>query len=60
MYELRDATAEADLAADAARGVDVRVLLDRHLERSRNIAAYDYLAAHRVHVRWAASTSRSS
>jgi cardiolipin synthase A/B len=52
MYELRDATAEADLAADAARGVDVRVLLDRHLERSRNIAAYDYLAAHRVHVRW--------
>ena len=52
MYELRDATAEADLAADAARGVDVRVLLDRHLERSANTAAYDYLAAHHVHVRW--------
>jgi cardiolipin synthase len=52
MYELRDASAEADLAAAARRGVDVRVLLDRHLERSRNIAAYDYLAAHHVHVRW--------
>ena len=28
MYELEDPTAEADLAADAARGVDVRILLD--------------------------------
>ena len=36
MYELNDTTAEADLAADAARGVDVRVLLDQHLEKSRN------------------------
>jgi phosphatidylserine/phosphatidylglycerophosphate/cardiolipin synthase-like enzyme len=52
MYELRDATAEADLAADAARGVDVRVVLDRHLERSANTAAYDYLTARHVHVRW--------
>ncbi len=53
MYELVDSAAEADLAADAARGVNVRVLLDRHLEKARNTAAYDYLAAHRVHVRWA-------
>jgi cardiolipin synthase A/B len=53
MYELRDQTAEHDLAEDAARGVDVRVLLDRHLERSRNKAAYAYLRAHRVHVAWA-------
>jgi phosphatidylserine/phosphatidylglycerophosphate/cardiolipin synthase-like enzyme len=53
MYELADSTAEADLAADAARGVDVRVLLDRHLEKSANTSAYDYLSAHRVHVRWA-------
>jgi phosphatidylserine/phosphatidylglycerophosphate/cardiolipin synthase-like enzyme len=53
MYELIDPTAEADLAADAARGVNVRVLLDRHLEKSRNTAAYHYLSAHRVHVRWA-------
>jgi cardiolipin synthase A/B len=53
MYELADPTAETDLAADAARGVNVRVLLDRHLEKARNTSAYDYLAAHRVHVRWA-------
>src|SRR5580658_9479696 len=53
MYELADSTAEADLAADAARGVNVRVLLDQHLEKSRNTAAYDYLSAHGVHVRWA-------
>jgi cardiolipin synthase len=53
MYELADPTAEADLAADAARGVDVRVLLDRHLEKARNTSAYNYLNAHRVHVRWA-------
>jgi len=53
MYELRDPAAEADLAADAARGVDVRVILDRNLEQSRNTGAYDYLAAHHVHVVWA-------
>jgi hypothetical protein len=53
MYELADPTAEADLAADAARGVDVRVLFDQHLEKSANTGAYDYLSAHRVHVRWA-------
>ena len=53
MYELNDKTAEDDLAADAARGVDVRVLLDQHLERSRNEAAYAFLSAHRVHVAWA-------
>ena len=52
MYELADLTAEADLAADAARGVEVRVILDQHLEKSRNRGAYDYLAAHGVHVRW--------
>jgi len=53
MYELRDTTAENDLAADAARGVDVRVLLDRHLEKSRNAATYSFLSAHKVHVAWA-------
>jgi phosphatidylserine/phosphatidylglycerophosphate/cardiolipin synthase-like enzyme len=53
MYELADPTAEADLAADAARRVDVRVLLDQHLEKSANKGAYDYLSAHGVHVRWA-------
>ncbi len=55
MYELVDQTAESDLAAAAKRGVDVRVLLDAHLEKSSNTAAYDYLAAHRVHVTWAPS-----
>jgi phosphatidylserine/phosphatidylglycerophosphate/cardiolipin synthase-like enzyme len=53
MYELNDPTAEADLAADAHRGVNVRVLLDQNLERSRNAAAYNYLASHGVHVHWA-------
>ena len=55
MYELNDPTAEADLAADAARGVNVRVLLDQHLENSANTDAYNYLAARRVHVQWAPS-----
>jgi phosphatidylserine/phosphatidylglycerophosphate/cardiolipin synthase-like enzyme len=53
MYELIDPTGEADLAADAARGVNVRVILDQHLEKSRNAATYAYLAAHGVHVHWA-------
>jgi cardiolipin synthase A/B len=55
MYELNDTPAEADLAADAARGVNVRVLLDQHLEKSKNEDAYNYLAAHQVHVQWAPS-----
>jgi cardiolipin synthase len=55
MYELRDTAAEDDLAADAKRGVDVRVILDEHLEKSRNTATYDFLSAHRVHVTWADS-----
>jgi hypothetical protein len=42
MYELNDKTAEDDLASDAARGVDVKVLLDQHLERSRNEVTDDY------------------
>ena len=57
MYELADPTAEADLAADAARGVNVRVFLDRHLEKSANTGAYDYLSARRVHVRWAPAST---
>ena len=52
MYELRDRSAEADLARDAARGVRVRVILDQHLEKSRNRAAYRYLTARGVHVVW--------
>jgi cardiolipin synthase A/B len=53
MYELNDQTAESDLAAAAGRGVDVKVILDQHLEKSRNTAAYDYLSGHGAHVAWA-------
>src|SRR6202046_2244819 len=55
MYELRDTTAEDDLAADAKRGVDVRGILDSHLEKSRNTATYNFLSSHHVHVTWADS-----
>jgi phosphatidylserine/phosphatidylglycerophosphate/cardiolipin synthase-like enzyme len=53
MYEFVDAAAENILVADAARGVVVRVILDRNRERSANTPAYDYLAAHGVHMAWA-------
>ena len=53
VYELVDPRAEAILAADAARGVRVRVLLDRNLEESANAAAYRYLQARGVSVEWA-------
>jgi phosphatidylserine/phosphatidylglycerophosphate/cardiolipin synthase-like enzyme len=53
MYELKDPTAEADLARDAERGVKVEVILDRNLARSYNTPAYTYLSAHGVAVHWA-------
>ncbi len=53
MYTLRDTTAEGDLAAAAKRGVDVRVILDRHLEKKFNTASYRYLSKHGAHVTWA-------
>jgi cardiolipin synthase A/B len=56
MYELRDKVAEQDLAAAAARGVRVRVVLDTNLEHASNQPAYTYLSAHRVHVVWAATS----
>lgn len=52
VYELSDTSVERSLAAAAARGVTVEVLLDRHLEEASNEAAYRYLAAHGVGVRW--------
>jgi phosphatidylserine/phosphatidylglycerophosphate/cardiolipin synthase-like enzyme len=55
MYELQDTTAEDDLGAAAARGVDVRVILDRR-EKSANTTAYNYLNSHKVHVVWSSST----
>ena len=53
MYELVDPRAERLLAQAAARGVDVRVVLDHHLEGARNAAAYAYLSSHHVRVAWA-------
>jgi len=51
MYELSDTTAEEDLVAAEARGVDVRVILDER-EESYNKAAYDYLTENGVSVVW--------
>jgi phosphatidylserine/phosphatidylglycerophosphate/cardiolipin synthase-like enzyme len=54
MYELEDNTAERDLVAAAARGVRVRVLLDRAFSGAEaNRSAADYLGAHGVEVGWA-------
>ena len=54
MYELDDSTAEQGLAAAAARGVRVRVLLDKAFSGARaNRSAATYLAAHGVAVKWA-------
>ena len=56
MYELTDQRVERALAATAARGVRVAVLLDDGqygAGRPLNDAAYDYLAAHGVRVAWA-------
>jgi cardiolipin synthase len=51
MYELSDSTAEDDLADAAARGVDVRVILDGN-EKSANQSAYNYLSSNGVNVVW--------
>jgi len=56
MYELNDPQVERALAAAAARGVHVAVLLDHGLYgegRPLNDGAYRYLAAHGVSVSWA-------
>ena len=53
MYELVDPRAETLLAAAAARGVSVRVVLDRNREGGANQAAYAFLSAHGVQVHWA-------
>lgn len=55
MYELEDADAEQLLAADAARGVDVRVLLNSAYTGTANGAAFAYLQGHGVHVQWASA-----
>jgi cardiolipin synthase A/B len=55
MYELEDTRAEQLLAGAAARGVDVKVMLNRAYIGSANDAAFAYLQGHGVHVRWAGS-----
>jgi cardiolipin synthase len=55
MYELKDTTAEQDLAAAARRGAAVRVILDKREERT-NSAAYSYLKSHGVKVTWSSSS----
>src|ERR1700689_1993508 len=55
MYELEDTQAEAGLAADAERGVDVRVILNSTDTGSDNDAAFAYLKARKVHVHWAST-----
>jgi cardiolipin synthase len=53
MYELADPVVESDLAADAHRGVRVRVVLDQEYSgKSVNLPAYGYLAARHVHAVW--------
>lgn len=57
IYELADPTLEAALAADQARGVDVKVLMDTAYHGGAvNAAAYAYLHAHGVPVKWANAT----
>ena len=53
MYELEDTHAEQLLAADADRGVDVRVILNAAYTGSANDSAFAYLHGHGVHVTWA-------
>jgi cardiolipin synthase len=58
MYEDSDAQVDAALAADVHRGVAVRVLLNAGYYGEgfpQDEAAYDYLRAHGVPVRWTAS-----
>jgi len=53
MYELSDPVAESDLASDAHRGINVRVVLDKeYVGTEVNGTAYRYLASNGVHVVW--------
>jgi phosphatidylserine/phosphatidylglycerophosphate/cardiolipin synthase-like enzyme len=58
MYELADTKAVAILEADAARGVSVRVILDKdYAGASVNAAAYSELRSHGVQVHWAPAST---
>ncbi len=54
MYELADDAAQQILAQQAAKGVNVRVILDHNLESKNNAAAFAYLSQNGVDVVWAA------
>ncbi len=53
MYELTDATVIDALAAAAANGLAVRVILDQNEEKAANTPAYNSLQAKKVGVHWA-------
>jgi cardiolipin synthase A/B len=60
VYELADASLEHLLILDAARGIDVRVILDGRLERHNNQAAFASLSAGHVKVIWASKSFYAS
>jgi cardiolipin synthase A/B len=53
MYELTDATVIDALAAAAANGLAVRVILDQNSEKTSNTPAYNSLQSKKVGVHWA-------
>ncbi|WP_260740921.1 phospholipase D-like domain-containing protein [Tunturiibacter lichenicola] len=53
MYELVDTTFQQDLVALAAKGIQVRVILDQALEKTNNTPAFTYLNANGVPTVWA-------
>ncbi len=53
MYELTDVAVIDALAAAAAKGLAVRVILDQHDEKASNTPAYNSLQAKKVGVHWA-------
>jgi cardiolipin synthase A/B len=53
MYELTDSTVIDALAAAAANGLAVRVILDQNDEKTANTPAYNSLQAKKVGVHWA-------
>jgi cardiolipin synthase A/B len=55
MYELVDSAAEEILAADEARGVRVRVVLDHRLEAQHNTPAYEFLRSQGITVAWSST-----
>jgi cardiolipin synthase A/B len=53
MYELTDVTVIDALAAAAAGGIAVRVILDQNSEKTANTPAYNSLQSKKVSVHWA-------